>query len=72
VERSCFSVTTCIFKTFFKIIHELNNPTRDYELQMVLVEKRIGNKKNPVVLDKLRQELNLRFESLSIRSESSN
>jgi hypothetical protein len=28
------------------MIHELNNPTRDYELQMVLVEKRVGDKEN--------------------------
>jgi hypothetical protein len=41
------------------LIHVLNNLTTDYELQMVLLEKRIGDKSNPLEVDELREELNL-------------
>jgi gag-polypeptide of LTR copia-type len=44
------------------LIHVLNNLTTDYELQMVLLEKRIGDKSNPLEVDELREELNLRYE----------
>ena len=54
------------------IIHVLNNLKIDYELQMVLLEKRIGNKDNPLDVDELREELNLRFERLSTQNESNN
>ena len=54
------------------MIHVLNNLTSDYELQMVLLEKRIGNKENPLEVDELREELNLRFERLSTQNESNN
>ena len=54
------------------MIHLLNNLTSDYELQMVLLEKRIGNKDNPLEVDELREELNLRFERLSTQNESNN
>jgi hypothetical protein len=39
---------------------------------MVLLEKRIENKENSLEFDKLHKKLNLRFERLSIQSESSN
>jgi hypothetical protein len=39
---------------------------------MLLLEKRIGNKANPLEVSELHEELNLRFERLSIQSESSN
>jgi len=54
------------------MIHVLKNLTSDYELQMVLLEKRIGNKTNPLKGDDLREVLNLQLERLSIQSESSN
>ena len=54
------------------MIHILNNLTSDYELQMVLLEKRIGNKSNPLEVDELREELNLRYERLCNQSESNN
>jgi predicted transcriptional regulator len=54
------------------MIHVLNNSTSDYELQMILLEKRIGNKGNPLKVDELCEELNIKFERLSIKSESSN
>jgi hypothetical protein len=36
------------------MIHVLNNLTSDYELQMVILDKRIRNKKNPLEVDELR------------------
>jgi hypothetical protein len=54
------------------MIHVLNNLTSDYELQMVLMEKRIVNKENPLEFEKLLEELNLGFEILSMHYESSN
>ena len=47
-------------------IHALNNLTRDYELQIVLLEKSIGNKVNPLEVDELREELKLKFERHTI------
>jgi hypothetical protein len=54
------------------MIHVLYNLTIDYGLQMVILEKRIGNKENPLEINKLREELNLRFERLTMQYESSN
>jgi hypothetical protein len=34
------------------------------------MEKRIGNKENPLTIDELKEDLNLRFERLSSKSES--
>jgi hypothetical protein len=39
---------------------------------MVLIEKRIGNKENPISIDKLRKELRLRYERLSLLAETTN
>ena len=36
---------------------------------MVLLEKRIGNKENPLEIREMRKELNLRFERLNVKSE---
>ena len=41
--------------------------TGDYELQMLLLEKRIGSKDNPLSIEELKEELNLRFERLSTK-----
>jgi hypothetical protein len=54
------------------MIYLLNNPTSDYELQMVFLEKSIGNKEYPLEVNELCEGLNLRFERISIQSESSN
>jgi gag-polypeptide of LTR copia-type/Zinc knuckle len=53
------------------LIHVLNNLTTDYELQMVLLEKRIGDKSNPLEVDELREELNLRYERLCNQNNES-
>ena len=52
------------------LIQVLNSLTSDYELQMTLMEKRIGNKENPLTIDELKEDLNLRYERLSSKSES--
>jgi hypothetical protein len=54
------------------MIHVLKNITSDYELQLVLLENRIVNEKNMLEVNEIREELNLRFERLSIQSEYSN
>ena len=52
------------------LIQALNSLTNDYELQMTLMEKRIGDKMNPLSIDELKEDLNLRYERLSSKSES--
>jgi hypothetical protein len=42
-----------------------NSITNDYEFQMILMEKCIGNKQNPIIIDKLQVELSLKYERLS-------
>jgi hypothetical protein len=37
---------------------------------MLLSEKRIGNKMNPLTIEECKEELNLRFERLSSKKES--
>ena len=41
------------------IVQVLNSLTSDYELQMLLLEKQIGNKENPLSIEELKEELNL-------------
>jgi gag-polypeptide of LTR copia-type len=47
------------------IVQVLNSLTSDYKLQMLLLEKQIGSKDNPLTIEDLKEELNLRFERLS-------
>jgi hypothetical protein len=42
----------------------LNSLTYAYELQMVLMEKRIGNKENTPTIDEPQEELSSRYERL--------
>ena len=50
------------------MIHVLNNLTADYDLQLALLEKRIGYKERPLTVDEIRAELSLRFERLTMKS----
>jgi hypothetical protein len=43
------------------MVQVLNSLTNDYELQMLLLEKRIGSKENPLYIDELKEELSLRY-----------
>jgi gag-polypeptide of LTR copia-type len=47
------------------IVQVLKTLRSDYELQMLLLEKQIGNKENPLSIEELKEELKLQFERLS-------
>jgi hypothetical protein len=47
------------------ILQILNNMTEDYDLQLAMMEKRVTDKSNPLTIDKIRDDLNLRFERLN-------
>ena len=50
------------------MIHILNNLTSDYELQLALMERRVGDKEKPLTVEEIRAELSLRFERLNMGS----
>jgi hypothetical protein len=50
------------------IIYALNNLTTEYDLQIVLLEKRIGDKDNPLTVEDKRVELILHFEKFNMKS----
>jgi hypothetical protein len=50
------------------MIQTLNSLTAEYDLQILLLEKRIGNKGNPFSVEELKEELNLRIERLSSKN----
>ena len=52
------------------MIQVSNSLTSDYELQVLILEKHIGNKESPLTIEELKEELNLRFERLSSKMES--
>ena len=52
------------------LIQVLNGLTKNYELQITLIENRIGDKMNPLSIDEVKEDLNLRYERLSSKSES--
>jgi hypothetical protein len=37
----------------------------DYDLQLAMMEKRVMDKSNPLTINKIRDDLNLRFERLN-------
>jgi hypothetical protein len=47
------------------ILHILNNMMDDYDLQLAMMETRVTDKSNPLTIDKIRENLNLRFERLN-------
>jgi gag-polypeptide of LTR copia-type len=40
----------------------LNNLTADYDLQLALMEKRVGDLEKPLTIEEIKAELSLRFE----------
>jgi hypothetical protein len=48
------------------MIHILNNLTSDYELQLAMIERRVGDSERPLTVEEIRGELSLRFERLNI------
>jgi hypothetical protein len=53
------------------ILHILNNMTTNYDLQLAMMEKRINDKINPLTVDQIRADLNLRFERLNEKKDYS-
>jgi hypothetical protein len=47
------------------ILHIFNNILDDYDLQLAMMEKRVMEKSNPLIINKIRDDLNLRFERLN-------
>jgi hypothetical protein len=47
------------------ILHILNNMTDDYDLQLSMMEKRVIDKSNPLTINEVQDDLNLRFERLN-------
>jgi hypothetical protein len=54
------------------ILHILNNMTDDYKLQLAMMEMRLNDKMNPLTVDEIRDDLNLRFERLNVKSNENN
>jgi hypothetical protein len=50
------------------MVHVLNNLTSDYDLQLVLMEKRIGDREKPLTVEEIRADLSLHFERLNMSS----
>jgi gag-polypeptide of LTR copia-type len=50
------------------MIHVLNNLTSDYDLQVALLERRIGDVEQPLTVSEIRAELSLRFEWINNNS----
>jgi hypothetical protein len=47
------------------ILHILNNMTDDFDLQLAMMEKRVTDKSNPLTIDEIRDDLDLRFKILN-------
>jgi hypothetical protein len=58
---------SCITGNQF-MIHILNNHTSDYDLQLALMERRVGDADKPLTVEEVRGELNLRFERLNMKT----
>jgi gag-polypeptide of LTR copia-type len=54
------------------MIYVLNDLPLDYDLQVVLLERRIGDEKDPLTVSEIRSELSLRFERLNNHSYNEN
>jgi hypothetical protein len=50
------------------MIHILNNITPDYDLQLALMERRVGDADEPLTVEEVIGELNLRFERLNMKT----
>jgi hypothetical protein len=50
------------------MIHVLNNLTNDYNLKLTLLQKRIGDKDNPLTNQEIRAEMSLRFDRSNMKS----
>jgi hypothetical protein len=53
------------------MIYILNNVTLYYELQLVMMESRVGDAEKPLTIEDIRGELSLRYERLNKKSKRS-
>jgi hypothetical protein len=58
---------SCITENQF-MIHILNKLTSDYDLQLKLMERRVGDADKPYTVEEVRGKLNLRFERLNMKT----
>jgi hypothetical protein len=61
------NMDSCITENQF-MIHILNNLTSDCDLQLALVERRVGDEDKSLSVEELRGELYLRFERLNMKT----
>jgi hypothetical protein len=54
------------------ILHVMNNLTKDYEMQILKMEDKIGDGENALTIEDLRDELNLHFRRLNAKDDSDN
>jgi hypothetical protein len=52
------------------MIHILNNLTSDYEIQLALMEKRVGDMEKPLTIEEIRGEVSLLFERMNMKSSN--
>jgi hypothetical protein len=52
------------------MIHILNKLTSDYELQIALMERRVGDDEKPLTIEEIRGELSLLYERMNMKSSS--
>jgi hypothetical protein len=62
------NMDSCITENQF-MIHILNNITSDYDLQIELMERRVGEADEPLTVEEVRGESNLKFETLNMIQE---
>ena len=52
------------------MIHILNNLTSEYDLQVAIMERRVGDAEKPLTIKEIREELSLQFEKLNMKTSS--
>jgi hypothetical protein len=61
------NMASCIIENQF-MIHIFNNLTSNYDLQLELTERRVGDADRPLTVEEVRGELNLIFERLNMKT----
>jgi hypothetical protein len=54
------------------MIHILKNMISDYNLKLAIMEKCVNDKVNLLTIDEIRNDLNLHFERLNMKSNEKN
>jgi hypothetical protein len=52
------------------MIHILNDLTSDHEIQLTLMERRVGDDEKPLTIEEIRGELSLRYERMNMKSSN--